>query len=106
MMSDLGKGTSEFQFWADLFNFRKAFHDAPKGNGKEVEKFWGDLIKATGELKAKYENADFNEHGIVTKQILILVADLEAQAKDEAKEDETDTDNEETEDILVFPNAV
>ncbi len=76
------KGGEEFAFWADLFQFRKKFYEPPVDSKEAEEKFWQDIIYASNEICAKYMNAEFNKHGLVKKQIIDIVEDLEAKFKE------------------------
>jgi hypothetical protein len=81
-MLSIEKGGEEFKFWADLFQFRKKFYEPPVDNKEAEEKFWEELIKNSDEICTKYMNADFNKHGLVKKQIIDIVEDLEAKFKE------------------------
>ena len=81
-MGNMEKGGEEFAFWADLFQFRKKFYEPPVDNKEAEEKFWEELIRTSDEICTKYMNADFNKHGLVKKQIIDIVEDLEAKFKE------------------------
>ena len=80
-MLSIEKGGEEFKFWAELFQFRKKFYEPPKGNKEAEEKFWTEIMSESNALVEKYKDADFNQFGIVKKQVLDVVFDLEAKYK-------------------------
>lgn len=81
-MGDMQKGGLEFAFWADLFSFRKKFHEPPVNNKEAEEKSWEELLIESNDIATKYADTDFNRYGIVKKQIMAIVEDLEAKSKD------------------------
>ena len=81
-MKTLEKGSEEFAFWADLFQFRKKFYEPPKDNKEAEEKFWEELLNDSNDICTKYHACEFNKYGLVKKQLLDIVSDLEAKSKD------------------------
>ncbi len=78
--ADMAKDGQEFNFWGDLFKFRKKYYEIPSDIAAQ-EVYWEGVIKESDALVSKYKDADFNMFGIVKKQILDIVSDLEQRAK-------------------------
>lgn len=47
----LEKGTEEWMFWGDFFQFAKKYWDV-----EDSDEYWASLIKAGNELHAKYNS--------------------------------------------------
>lgn len=77
---EMTKDGQEFNFWGDLFKFRKKFYEIPTEKIAQ-EMYWQEIIIESDALANKYKDADFNQFGIVKKQILDIVSDLELKAK-------------------------
>lgn len=72
---EMKKGDPEFDAYADLYNFHKAY-GTPEPNN---DQYWKDIVREAGEINAKYIATDMG--GIVARHLIQLMAKWDREVK-------------------------
>ena len=72
---DMKKGDPEFDAYADLYNFHKAY-GTPESNN---DQYWTEVVEKAGEVRAKYRDTDMGE--IVARLLIMLMAKWDREVR-------------------------